>query len=671
MKVQQYRKDIDGLRAVAVIAVIINHFSIGWLSGGYLGVDIFFVISGFVITGSLQSRSDNLTSFLANFYSRRIRRILPALVVCVAISSILTAIVNPVPRMSLNTGVTSLFGLSNLYLFQTSSDYFTNSTRLNSFTHTWSLGVEEQFYLIYPILAWLLLFGRRTKALKSFLVIIGTLSAFALIAFAVLQPRQPIAVFYLLPFRFWELGLGCLLAQVGSQDKHHKAALATCLALIAMVICLVLPEEMIIPATVSIVAATGTLLYFGGGTLWSDRLLSSPPMRFLGKISYSLYLWHWPILVLSRWTIGIHWWSVPFQFALMLAFAALSYRFIETPWRRPRANEVPLFTIGTGLGLAGILAASLLVVSFPLQGTLFLGRRAPISEVGPQSLSHSYKLAGYGEWSGTNCILQTNEDAQKAIDPLRCTLGLPTARRKILVIGNSFSAAFVRGFSPLVRDHDFAVTLVSSWGASPSPSIPNHGRWSLANKALWTGIYPRLSARLGPGDVLVLLSDLVDLIPDKPTGETAVTRDLLQQDLVRMASELGRKGVRIVVVDSLPFVRDANCTPDAAIKQWYQPFSSPCQFKLRSYHVARRRALSQLLERLERNGVIARIDLFDLFCPGVTCTYDRPGVPMLYRDEFSHPSVEVMPYVGQELVKSFRKEGLLNSSQHLAPLPPT
>ena len=139
----RHRPEIDGLRAFAVVAVIINHLNKEILPNGYLGVDIFFVISGFVITSSLYQRpSNNFKDFISGFYERRIKRLVPALSIFILIMSIAICLFNPKPDLSLKTGLTSLFGLSNLYLLKQSTDYFAQSSELNVFTHTWSLGVE-------------------------------------------------------------------------------------------------------------------------------------------------------------------------------------------------------------------------------------------------------------------------------------------------------------------------------------------------------------------------------------------------------------------------------------------------------------------------------------------------------------------------------------------------
>jgi peptidoglycan/LPS O-acetylase OafA/YrhL len=173
-----YRPEINGLRALAVVAVIINHFNKDILPSGYLGVDIFFVISGFVITSSMAGRSSrNFGDLLMGFYVRRIKRLVPALVVFVVITSFLICMFNPNPGTYLQTGMTSLFGLSNLFLLKNSIDYFATSTELNPFTHTWSLGVEEQFYFLFPFLLWFTGFGRQTsKGSRKLIWVIGTLS---------------------------------------------------------------------------------------------------------------------------------------------------------------------------------------------------------------------------------------------------------------------------------------------------------------------------------------------------------------------------------------------------------------------------------------------------------------------------------------------------------------
>jgi len=150
-----YRPEIDGIRALALIAVIINHFEKSVLPSGFLGVDIFLAISGFAISSSLIHRPrQSFRHGVLDFYARRIKRLVPALVFCIVVTSALACLFDPSPGISLQTGLAALLGASNLYLFWQSTDYFAPSTELNIFTQTWSLGVEEQFYFLFPLLLW-------------------------------------------------------------------------------------------------------------------------------------------------------------------------------------------------------------------------------------------------------------------------------------------------------------------------------------------------------------------------------------------------------------------------------------------------------------------------------------------------------------------------------------
>ena len=338
-KASRYRPEIDGLRAFAVVAVIINHFNKDILPGGYLGVDIFFVISGYVITSSLLGRSSkDFKDFISGFYERRIKRLVPALSVFVLITSIVICLFNPSPGLSLRTGLTSLFGLSNLYLLKQSTDYFAQSTELNVFTHTWSLGVEEQFYILFPFLIWFSGFGRQTtNGARNLFLIVGSLTITSLIGFLYLYPTNQSAAYFLMPSRFWEMAAGCLIF-IGFQKRAsveqflEKVPPLLVLALIVGV--MYLPMSLAATSTIAVVALSSILIACLKKQTAAFEVFTNPNVVYIGLISYSLYLWHWGVLAISRWTIGIHWWSVPFQIALMLGLAIASYRWIETPLRK-------------------------------------------------------------------------------------------------------------------------------------------------------------------------------------------------------------------------------------------------------------------------------------------------------------------------------------------------
>ncbi|MBO8205484.1 acyltransferase [Prochlorococcus marinus XMU1406] len=379
-KKSQYRPEIDGLRAFAVIAVIINHFNKNILPGGYLGVDIFFVISGFVITSSLYQRpSKNFKDFISGFYERRIRRLIPALSVFVLIMSIAICLFNPNPILSLRTGLTSLFGLSNLYLIRQSTDYFAQSTELNVFTHTWSLGVEEQFYFLFPFLIWFSGFGRQTKnGSRNLFLVVGALTIASLIGFIYLyQINQP-AAYFLMPTRFWEMAFGCLLF-IGFQKSKYieqlleKAPPLLVLALIVGV--MYLPMSWATTSTIAVVALSSLLIVSLKKETTAFKVFTNSKVVYLGLISYLLYLWHWGVLSISRWTIGIHWWSVPFQIALILGLAIASYRYIETPLRKGNWFEKFWKTFLVGIGIIIPLSGGIITLEKPLKSKLFIGNK--------------------------------------------------------------------------------------------------------------------------------------------------------------------------------------------------------------------------------------------------------------------------------------------------------
>lgn len=334
-----YRTEIDGLRAFAVLTVIINHFNKEILPGGYLGVDIFFVISGFVITSSLYSKkSKNFRDFISGFYERRIKRLVPALLVFVVIMSIAICLFNPYPETQLGTGKRALIGLSNIALYNQSIDYFAQSTKLNVFTHTWSLAVEEQFYFIFPFLVWFSGYGRQTKkGVTNLFQIVLTLAISSLIIFLYLYQKNQPAAYFLMPSRLWEMSSGCLLF-LGLQKRasigEFLGKLPSFLVLSLIFGVMYLPISFAPVSTLAVVILTSVLIASLKKNTAAYRLLTNPKVVYIGLLSYSLYLWHWGILSISRWTVGIHWWTLPFQILLMYGLAVASYQWIETPLRR-------------------------------------------------------------------------------------------------------------------------------------------------------------------------------------------------------------------------------------------------------------------------------------------------------------------------------------------------
>ena len=337
----KYRSDIDGLRAVAVLPVIFFHMGSEVISGGYVGVDVFFVISGFLITTILHADISRGTFSLWKFYDRRFRRILPAIVVVMlATMGIGWFVLTPGFYETLGQSVvaTTLF-LSNMF-FWWKLDYFGPGGDTMPLLHTWSLAVEEQFYLFFPILLWLVMKFGRVVAVYSLFALFAL--SFVLGAYGVSQSWT--AAYYWSPFRFWELLAGCILAVLqprAPENKFLRDGLAVLGLLAILVPCVLLTEESAFPGVNALPPVLGATIIIWIGM--SDqrnvaaRILSWRPFVWVGLISYSLYLWHWPIIVfakqmmLDRTGLAID----LAQLVLMFALAWGSWRYIEAPFRKP------------------------------------------------------------------------------------------------------------------------------------------------------------------------------------------------------------------------------------------------------------------------------------------------------------------------------------------------
>jgi peptidoglycan/LPS O-acetylase OafA/YrhL len=349
-----YRPEIDGLRAFAVLSVLIYHLNPGWLPGGYLGVDVFFVISGFLITSIIVKDCAAGEFSFKQFYLRRARRILPALLTVMALTGAAAYFVlfPDEMRAAAKACQKALLCWSN-YHFAKEGGYFDPSAEANPFLHTWSLGVEEQFYFVFPLLA---VFAHRRGWLKARWL--GGLVLFGLAASCLLTFRYPDRAFFTLESRAWELGAGSWLAVAVSRGTLPGWFAGRAVSVVAIGLLLssviLLESGPLTPAPMAAVAVLGAVLMIGGragGTGSREhRVIASAPLRFFGKISYSLYLVHWPLIVFVRaWhgemtpaiTVGVG--------GISIVLAVVLHHAVEQPMRHFR--KTPVF-------LAGLAATS-------------------------------------------------------------------------------------------------------------------------------------------------------------------------------------------------------------------------------------------------------------------------------------------------------------------------
>lgn len=349
-----YRPDIDGLRAVAVLSVVFCHAGF-YCPGGFVGVDVFFVISGYLIAGLILKELKQGTFTLTNFWERRIRRIVPPLAVVVIATFVASwFILMPADFAAYGKSVIGLALFASNVQFWKSIDYFDNAAEEKPLLHTWSLSVEEQFYIFVPV--FLLLLAKRSKLNRAYLLLAAAAAlSFGLSVFW--TQRHPTTNFYLLPTRAWELFAGALLAfspKCGiERNKWLVEVVAfTGIALI-LVPCFVYDHKTPFPGLTALPPVLGSalLIWVGAsaaGFSLIGRTLASKPVVFIGLISYSLYLWHWPLFSLARYLSvqapgAAVWWILILASG---ALATLSWRFVETPFRRRcvLADRAQLFT---------------------------------------------------------------------------------------------------------------------------------------------------------------------------------------------------------------------------------------------------------------------------------------------------------------------------------------
>ena len=357
-----YQPHIDGLRAVAILPVLLFHAHIPGFSGGFVGVDIFFVISGYLITGIIAREIDGGRFSILRFYERRARRILPALTVVLAAVLLAAAVLylpgdfQTVPRSAL---AAALF-VCNIYFFS-KVGYFQMGADIEPLLHSWSLGIEEQFYIGFPLL--LLLIHRLAPGRRR--AIVGAIAAGSLAWAIALQGDRSGFAFYLLPPRAWELFAGALLAlgtvpPVRAPWAREAIALAGLAAIASAVFAYDSATSFPGAAALPPVLGAAALIHCAPGTA-IGRLLGRGPLVGIGLVSYSLYLWHWPVIVFVQYALDrpLSGWLSAAAILVSLAAAILSWRFVERPFRDPRTiGRRAIFAASAG-AMGSLCAASL------------------------------------------------------------------------------------------------------------------------------------------------------------------------------------------------------------------------------------------------------------------------------------------------------------------------
>ncbi|WP_158298642.1 acyltransferase family protein [Sphingomonas psychrotolerans] len=636
--------EIDGIRALAVGTVIVFHLWPGALPGGFTGVDMFFVVSGFVVTRSLLTR--DFASFRAlalDFYARRAVRILPALIVMLLATLLAAQLFVPqgwLARDPSHVGLAALFGVSNLVLVNGADGYFEPLATLNPFTHTWSLGVEEQFYLAFP----LLLYWSRRGPPARMLWVIGGLSLLSLTLAAWFGATQPRLAFYSIVCRFWELGAGVLLctahatwrARLGASSRPFRAVFAAVsVAAIAAGLGFAAPGFFPFPLALLPVLGTAGLIatVCSCPELAIARLLRSGPATFTGRLSYSLYLWHWPVLVLFRWTVGLD--SLALQLAALavsVVLAHLSYRLVERPLRtRARHGK-------TARG--GILRIALgsVMLAF-LTGTVLLGNRQHLSLSVTRDRASWYAEPDRPLDPGpANCALRQEEasiagGSRIGWSPENCRRAGPAS--KIIVLGDSHGVAYtpnLRQFAAesgarivvYFRAHCPFLELLQTMASRP-------GCRSFYKTAL-----DEVRASASAGDVIFFPGLRLHHAPAAPAAgrdplrpAEAVPPEAIDEALALLRL-LGRKGAAMLFEAPKPLFQ----SPAYRCADWFNRNNPVCRAGLaagRNELLARRRSVVAAMRTLaDAAPAISVWDPFADLCPEDPCRAMRGDKPLFF-----------------------------------------
>ncbi len=538
--VRGHRNDIDGLRAAAILPVLFYHAGVWPFAGGYIGVDIFFVISGYLITGLILRAQEHDGFSLVDFYDRRIRRILPALaatLIAATVAALFILLPDELDDFGKNLAASVLF-VANIVDWLRAATYFAPDAGVNPLLHVWSLSVEEQFYLLWPLL--LIALVRLRRALP---LMIGGL-AIASLAMALFYARaDPNVAFYLLPTRAWQLLAGAVLATgrlAPPRDPIVRNAVALG-GLMLIIAAALLPGDEAhyhLLNALGAVLGTAAILYAadGGGNVVST-VLATPVPVFIGRISYSLYLWHWPALVFTRLYLDRSLTAFETGAVLVAVFAlsVLSWKFIEQPFRARKAlwRGMP-----ASIPLAAAAGSLLLAVALGFLLTEGLPARVPpdVRAVTAEALQPLR-----GRWCNPG----------DTTDPA-CLRGDPSFTGTAILWGDSHARALAAGLSPFTDRRKLRLRLMTMSACPPLPGLdvaaPDGAprpKCRLHNRAVLDAILAAKDVRL-----VILEASWQYVITAGRIAPPAVQRMEAALDL--LLSKLAHRGIPVLVVGNSP-----------------------------------------------------------------------------------------------------------------------
>ncbi|GAA4690772.1 acyltransferase family protein [Nocardioides conyzicola] len=637
------RRDIEGLRAVATFLVLPYHAGLMLFPGGFVGVDVFFVISGFVITGQLlkEVERDGKVSLLG-FYARRAKRLLPASAVVLVATAAMTYLWVPRIKWDVIGGdiLSSSLYFVNWRLADRSVDYLAEDVTPSPVQHYWSLAVEEQFYFLWPLLLLAVVLIAARTGIRRNVVLLAGLAAIAvpsLLWSAHQVAVQPERSYFDTSVRIWEFAIGAFVAILIARLDRMPQWLGVGLAWTGLVMVLLAGRlystDMTWPGPPALLPTVGAGLIIAGGTAAGRAgpvlLLGNRVMMFFGYLTYSLYLWHWPLLIVAREHFdGI---SVPVGMGIVVFSiipAWLTYHLVENPIRgseRLRDSRMAL-SVGANATLVGAAAGLVLVALFAQASTTSAvvgnARGAAVLSDHPASDAAGRPVAQVtggitpdplsAPKDVPDLYAQGCQAAVESAEPVSCSYGDKAADTTIAVVGDSKAAQWVPAFQLLAKQHDWHVVTYTK-SACPFVTIETSMNGDVYQTCReWTD---NVMAKLtGPGhpDVVVTVGQRSEGVVGGSDGDLELSGDAMQQALVDTWGELDRAGVKVISLADTPqtFMDVYACVDE------HSDDLTACTYD-RDRGIAASGAPTQ--EAAAKKADVPFIDLTDFICPTSTC----------------------------------------------------
>jgi len=620
-----YRKDIDGLRAIAVMAVILYHLDLTFIPGGFIGVDIFFVISGFLITQTIQKDILANKFTIKHFYVKRIRRIVPALFVTTFVTivfSLLILSINELKEFSLSLLSVSTF-TSNIFFWR-NLDYFSAAAELKPLLHTWSLGIEEQFYILFPI--FMLLTKNLTYKKILFWILIFLFLSFALNVSPLAVDNHPTANFYLPVTRFWELFMGSALAlsinYISNNSKYLNNFLALIGSLLILLPMVLLDQHSTFPGMNAFYPVAGAILIIYSGTGYKTFIsffLSNKYIVYIGLISFSLYLWHWPIIALTKHII-IGEFSIKLQLIILsitFILSAITYKFVEQPFRTNQKLKNNLQIKAGLITLASLAVMAIAIYIFIFIKINFQDKNTPHMNTNcfkTKETMESTKEYSFGVKDSEKIFLLYGDSHSEVMYPVFEKLALENGWRGIPVSFHACAPLFdvfrldgyvstttctgkysnnVKEFLEENKENIEMVFLVSRWGIYEKGWFKN-GRFQQQN---------------------------THFLSDKETKSknASDSSKVLQKAIIRTVEKIsGTLNIPTVILKPIPVLQSniSIFTPNITKEEYLQ----------------QRHFTDNIFSTLEQNPLINILDPINIFCPTDICKmYDNDHA--LYTDD--------------------------------------